>query len=195
MTQQWLYIVALALVGAVMGTVFDVYNTVTSAAKWFRWLRPVLDVVFWALSAFVVYYVALRMDSGRLRIYTFILLVIGYGLYRVMFHATVVASAFRIVRFTQGILRAVARVLDVLVWRPIQMLLRILTRALSGLYQLGCKLESLLFWVLRGVILRVLWRWLGRIPQMERSFLLVGRVWKDFWDRTSNYVRARVIRS
>ncbi|QSO50600.1 spore cortex biosynthesis protein YabQ [Alicyclobacillus curvatus] len=195
MAQQWLYIVALALVGAIMGTVFDVYNTVTGAAKWFRWLRPLLDVVFWVVSAFAVYYVTLQMDSGRLRIYTFILLAIGYGLYRLLLHASVVSSAFRIVRFTERILRGVARVLEVLIWRPIRMMLRIVTRALHGLYRLGCKIESLLFFVLRGFAGRVLWPWLTRIPRMERSFLFLGQVWEEFWDRTSNYVRARFIRS
>lgn len=195
MGHQLLYILALALVGALMGTVFDLYNTVTGTTKWFRWLRPLLDIAFWIVSALAVYYVALKMDSGRLRVYSFILLFVGYVVYRLLFHATVVASAFRIVRFTQGVLRAIARVLGVLVWRPLRFILGLAADALKGLYVVGCKIETGLFAVLRFVMHRIVWRWMTYIPGIERSFHYMDKLWKDFWDQASKWMRARIIRS
>ncbi|WP_054968386.1 spore cortex biosynthesis protein YabQ [Alicyclobacillus ferrooxydans] len=195
MTAQGMYILVLVTVGALMGIVFDVYNTVTGAAKWFRWLRPVLDIAFWVVSAATVYYTALQMDSGRLRIYTFLLILAGYLLYRMLLHATVVASAFRIVRFTQRVVRAFARVLEVLLWRPLRFILRLLAALAQGLYKIGCKLESSLFFLLRVIVIRVIWPWLSRIPGIRTSFEWLSKVWKEFWDRASNWVQARVIRS
>ncbi|MCL6517710.1 spore cortex biosynthesis protein YabQ, partial [Alicyclobacillus sp.] len=54
MAAQWTYLAALMACGAAMGAVFDVYNTVTGASRWFRWLRPSLDLLFWLTSALAV---------------------------------------------------------------------------------------------------------------------------------------------
>ncbi|MCL6454560.1 MAG: spore cortex biosynthesis protein YabQ [Alicyclobacillus sp.] len=188
MTQQAVYVVLLVVLGGCMGAVFDVYNTVLGSTKWFRWLRPAVDVVFWVVSACGLYFLALKCDAGRLRLYTFLLVALGYALYQLTAHDAVVASAFRIVRFIQRMVNALLRVVNILVWRPLSALLRLLLRGLRAVYWLACRLEDGLFWTLRLVMGRMLYHWLCRFPGVAPIFRATQKLWEDFWNRTSKWL-------
>lgn len=177
-----------------MGTVFDVYNTVTGATKWFRWLRPILDILFWVVSSCAVYYAALSMDNGRLRFYTFGLLAIGYVVYRVTIRDAVVGSAFRIVRFFQAVFRFITRVLDIVLWRPLMGLLHGVFRILRVVYTGLCRVEDALFWILRLVFVRMIWPWLCRFPGVQHSFRWAAKEWEEFLGKASNWLKSKLAR-
>lgn len=184
------YIAVLALCGGLMGTVFDLYNTVTGASRWLRWLRPVLDLSFWMLSAVGVYYVVFVIDDGRVRLYTLILLLLGYLIYRVTFHHTVVSGAFTVVRWISALLRLVYRILNGLVFRPIRWLLSLIRGVLTRLYGVLYALENGLFWILR-FWLRIL-KWpLGRRPWVLRTQTFFATYWEGFWTQASKWIKKR----
>lgn len=195
MTEQTIYVALLLAVGLSMGIVFDIYNTVTGAAKWFRWMRPLIDIGFWIVSACGVYYVVLAMDSGRLRFYTFVLLAMGYVLYRLTIHEMIVNSAFRIVRFVQAVFGVCRRLLSALIWRPIRAIFRIVGRCLTGLYQLACRVESMIIWVLQLLFFGIFWRWLAKFPGVTASFQWCCKSWEEFWSTASNWLRTVLVRS
>lgn len=185
---QFRYIAALLLAGWVMGTVFDIYNTVTGSSKWLRWLRPTLDIVFWIASAAGVYYVVFLTDAGRLRIYTFVLLLAGYALYRAVLHHKVVASAFAIVRVLQRVLGLVYRVVYVLTIRPLIALWRAVSFAARLVYRFLQFVEDTLFWVL-GFWFKVL-AWPVKRGMRGSTFPenLLSR-WEGLWERASNWLK------
>lgn len=187
--QQIQSVLALIVAAWVLGAVFDVYNTVTGASKWLRWIRPVLDVVFWIAAAAAVFFVMFTTDDGRLRIYTFLILAVGYVLYRVFFHHRVVHSAFRVVRIVGAALRSVARVVyATLIW-PLWMLLRIVTATLRQLYRLMCRLEDVLFSAL-AFLLKLsmfLTRWKsGPVTSLREK---IDRRMEGIWEWASNTIR------
>lgn len=185
---QFKYIAALLLVGWVMGTVFDIYNTVTGSSKWLRWLRPTLDIAFWAASAVGVYYVVFLTDDGRIRIYTYLLLLLGYVLYRAVLHHKVVASAFAIVRVLQRLFRMVYQVIYVLTVRPMLVLWRGVSWAARMVYRVLQMLEDALFWVL-GFWLKVLvWPFRRSMRQSTFQTIILER-WEGLWNRASNWLK------
>jgi len=162
------YVLYLFAMGWAMGIVYDIYNTLTGSSKWLRWLRPVLDIVFWCFSAVVVYYITFVTDDGRFRLYTFVLLVIGYALYKAILHHAVVSSAFAVFSAVRFVFMALFKVFYVLVLRPLSWIIRGLGIFAQGIYRLLCQLENLLvkltmFWMKVFFFpLRPAWKHFGR---------------------------------
>jgi len=187
---QYGYVLLLSACGWAMGTVFDVYNTVTGSSKWLRWLRPLLDMLFWCLSAAIVFYITFVTEDGRFRLYTFALLLIGYGLYRLWLHHAVVRSAFAITRAIQSLVRGIAAVVRILVLRPVANLLSALWTLVTWLYRRLCQVENLLVWILRlglTVVLfpfRPLWQYFGR-----GIYEKIKDRWEGIFTRMSNWLR------
>lgn len=195
MMEQFTYIVVLVLIGAAMGTCFDIYNTIAGAMKWFQILRPVLDLLFWIAAAFAVYKTALALDSGRLRFYVFLLLAVGYALYRGTLRDSVVGSAFRIARLIGSIFAFFGRVLNVLLVYPLGLLWRGVAGVGSSLYVAGCRAEDALFWVLKLLFFRILGSWLIRFPGVA-NFIQHGHAqWEEFWESASNWLKSRIART
>lgn len=183
------YVLVLLLAAWVMGAVFDIYNTVTGASKWLRWLRPMLDVCFWTGSAAFVFYLTYLTDDGRWRLYTIVLLVAGYVMYRWLAHQQVVGSAFAVVRVIAGVLRAAYAVFATVVLRPVRLLQRLLVAVFRRLYRLMCWLEDGLFWLLRFWGRLLTWPlarpWRQTSPVRER----ISRQWEGLWDAASKWLR------
>lgn len=166
------YIACIFSCGWLMGIIFDFYNTVTGISRWLRWLRPVLDISFWCLSAVFVYYLTFITDSGRFRLYTFGIIAVGYFIYRMILHHFVVGSAFAIVRLVGGILSLVWKLVDFLLLAPLRVILRMLTGIAKILYWIGCEIEDVMAWTVRlsalVVFLPLRWPWRVTAPIRNR---------------------------
>jgi spore cortex biosynthesis protein YabQ len=191
MSGQLSYIFGLLAAGLTMGLVFDIYNTVTGASKWLKWLRPTLDLAFWAASALAVFYVVFTTDDGKLRMYTYVLLAVGYCLYRWTLHRTVVASAFLIVRFLQSVFRGLYRIVYTVTVRPVAAVLRVVFALLRGVYYGLCMVETWIFRILQFWLGVTLVRWMLRLPFIQRIFLKLQVWWEEMWASVSKWLRGK----
>jgi spore cortex biosynthesis protein YabQ len=191
MSSEVLYIVWLLATGFAMGFVFDVYNTVTGASKWLRWLRPTVDVAFWVVSALFVYYVLFLTDEGRVRIYTFGIILVGYGVYRSTMHRLVVRSAFAIVRVVQAVLGAVYRVVYMLTILPIVSIAKVALAVLRIVYRILCVIESCIFRLLEFWLSVLLIRWLLRLPFVQAFFSRIRGGWEEMLTAASNWLKSK----
>lgn len=187
---QFGYLASLVVYGALMGTVFDLYNTVTGASRWLRWLRPTVDLVFWVVSALGVYYVVFITDEGRLRLYTFMLLLVGYLFYRLTFHQTIVSSAFAIVRWISGLIRLVYRILNTLVFNPVRVIVSFVKTLALRLYGLFCVLENGLFWILRFWFRIAVWP-IARLGGADKVNRIFATYWEGFWAEASKWIKKK----
>lgn len=188
------YLLGLVLSAFIMGAVFDVYNTVTGSSKWLRWLRPLFDVLFWLLSAGLVYYAAFVTNQGQLRIYTFVLLILGYGLYRLLAHRLVVSGAYGVVRFVRAATTFLWKTVYLVLVQPIRFLLRVVWFCLTHLYRLGRVLEDVLCRII-AIVWRIVFfpvrRWL---PAQADWTLSIQTRWEDFWTWLSNRISSNAQR-
>jgi spore cortex biosynthesis protein YabQ len=186
--EQVHFVIGLLAFGVLMGTVFDLYNTVTGASKWLKWMRPILDLTFWVLSAVGAFYVTFVTDDGRFRLYTFGLLLLGYALYRITLHRTVVGSAFTFVRAVGAILRFLYRIIDTLIFRPLFLMFKLVRAILRSVYRILCRIEDGLFWVIRSCLKLIFlpvprrWRTLKKTPRIFEQ-------WEGLWKRASNWLK------
>lgn len=187
--QQLRSVSELMLAAALLGAVFDTYNTITGASTWLRWLRPAADICFWLVAAGVVFFVLFTTDDGRLRLYTLPLLVIGYLLYRLWFHRQVVRSSFLVVRFISGVVHVVWRVVYVTAVWPVQQVLWVCKRVLVQVYRLMRLLEDGLFWVLSfwwKAMSRPLRRWDQPTEPFRKK---IARTWEGILQEASKWIK------
>ncbi|GEO26336.1 hypothetical protein AAC03nite_21210 [Alicyclobacillus acidoterrestris] len=185
------YVAWMLISGWCMGTAFDFYSTVTGATKLLRWIRPLLDLFFWVASGFFVYYLTFITIQGTFRVYTFLLIGVGYVVYRFLFRRVVVGSAFAIVRFARALVTFVARLLYRLIGLPIVVTWRVMFRLLQILYRFGCHIEDGVVAVVR-LVLRI-------VCFPVRGFLSPERAWRKklqaleqvFWDWLSNVLKKK----
>lgn len=183
------YIVLMVLAGIMMGMVFDIYNTVTSVANWLRVLRSILDICFFAAFAYVVYHISLMTDNGRFRLYTFGLLLMGYALYRVFLHRTIVASAHAIIQVVQSIMITLWRLVFFLVIGPVLWFARILKALLVVLYRIGCNIEDIVCKCVIIIARILLFPFRGYKSILSRFGMIVQPYQEGIWVRLSNWLR------
>lgn len=183
------YVLAMLLSGWLLGSVFDLYNTVTGSSKWLRWLRPILDITFWVCGGVFVYNLTLLTDNGRFRIYTFLLVGLGYLTYYWIARRYVIGSAFAVVRVIQLICLGLWRVVRVLVWNPFMAVVRLACSTLCSLYRICLRLEDAAVWLV-SCLLRI-----GLFPisphlragsQLRAKF---DRRIEGIWARLSNWLK------
>lgn len=177
-----------------MGSAFDVYNTVTSASRWLRWLRPTLDVTYWVASAVLVYSAVFYLDSGRVRLYTFVLLGCGYIFYRFTFHHAVVGGAFAFLRAFEALLQAVYRIVYALTIRPLLTVFRLCFALSKFLYKVLCGLENWVFWVLGFWCRITLLPHLLRTAWIQRFWTRIYCQWEEICAQASKWLKTKTER-
>lgn len=172
-----------------MGAVFDVYNTVATSTKVLRPIRPVFDIVFWVLSAGMVYDLTFLSIQGEFRLYTFMLLVVGYLIYRVTVRAVIVESALFIVRVIRLTVRFLARIIYVLIGLPLIACARLFFALLKTAYRMLLAIENVVSQTIRAVFLVVTFP-VGRYLKADRNWRKkLTNIEQGFWDWLSNLLK------
>ncbi|GMA57114.1 hypothetical protein GCM10025858_16170 [Alicyclobacillus sacchari] len=185
--QNATYVVWMVLCGMAMGATFDFYNTITGASRWLRRLRPLFDLAFWLVAAVVVYVCTYRTISGTFRIWTFLLLVAGYTLYRLLLRRWVVGSAFAILHVMRVVVVIFGRALYMLFGLPARWAWRLLSGLAKLLYGLGCRLEDAiakLLFIILLVLTFPIRRYVGK--EGWRKKLLQWQ--EEFWHLTAKWL-------
>lgn len=180
------YVLWMLVCGWSMGTAFDLYNTVSAATKVLRPIRPVFDMLFWILSAGTVYYLTFITIQGQFRLYTLLLLIVGYAIYRITFRQWIVESALFIVRVIRSTLKFFAHVVYVLFGLPLIAFGRLCITLLKVVYALLMMVENIVSQIVRFALLILM------LPILR--YLKPEAVWrkklvqleKGFWDWLSN---------
>ncbi|WP_067850120.1 spore cortex biosynthesis protein YabQ [Alicyclobacillus mali (ex Roth et al. 2021)] len=186
--QNVAYVLWMIASGAAMGAVFDWYNTISGGFRWLRRLRPLCDLAFWTASAFLVYLLTFRTIDGEFRLWTLVLLAVGYGLYRLTLRRRVMRSAFAVVAVIRFIVRIVRRALEMVVVWPLRLLARLALGVGRALYRAGivvenglCRMVAILFAVVTFPVRRYV-----RRDAAWRKKLVAWQ--EDFWQRASNWL-------
>ncbi|UOF91824.1 spore cortex biosynthesis protein YabQ [Fodinisporobacter ferrooxydans] len=155
---QYMTMVAMTLSGAFMGALYDIYRILLREWKILKFFGPLADFLFWLAGFLFVFTALLWANHGDLRIYVFVILLIGYGLYRLLLQTFVVKSTMTIVHFIQFLIRTIYQLIIVLLVKPLLALYRVLLVLLRVLSRVGYVLEGGILWPF-GLAWRIL-RWL-----------------------------------
>lgn len=186
LTAQYMTAILMSGAGAILGTIYDIYRT--SLKEW-RYLRPfstLFDLLFWAFSLVFVFTLLLGVNDGDVRFVIFVLLALGYGVYRFTLHRLIVASTRLTVRFILQILRFTLWVLYSMFVQPILMVYQAIRRLLHLIDRALYLMEPIITTPAMTVTksLWVVGKWLYRFV---RKFILpVFLWWKELMHLLSN---------
>ena len=184
---QYMTLLAMGVCGAVLGAVYDGYRIILREWRLLRWLGATVDFLFWIFVFAGVMGSLWWADDGNIRIYTFVLLLLGYGVYRLLFRKIVTGSTMTFAKIVLYICTLLYKLIKAVVVTPLLLLWRVFTSTIHVFYVILVKIEPILLWPfgLLGAIMR--WA-LGPLGRWGGSSLLPV---KRLWSRLANMIWAR----
>lgn len=77
----WLICAAFSLAGGLLSAVFDLYRVIRYFSRPGRWLTICGDILYWTMVTGVLFGLFSAIANGELRLYFFLFLLLGVGLY------------------------------------------------------------------------------------------------------------------
>lgn len=176
---QYLTLIAMSISGAILGAVYDVYRIVLKQWRFLRILGPVFDLLFWLFALGLVFWALLWANNGDVRLYVFIILLLGLFLYRILFHKMVVKGTVGVILGIKALCLFVYRMVLMLIVKPLIMLIHIFIMLLRVVDRIAQFLENIILWPF-APLLRILYkffRWIFR-PVEKPCLQFWGRIKK-----------------
>lgn len=126
---QFATLLLMAACGLGLGVSFDVVGTVMQELRARRWIRAVLDLLYWAAATLIVFRVLLYANNGQVRAFVFVGLALGVLAYALLFGKLVRRLTGAAIRLVRRIVNLVLRIFRAVVWRPLSALYRLIAGA------------------------------------------------------------------
>lgn len=170
---QWFTMLLMFGSGFFIGIILDFYRVLTVRFRLRRWLISLIDLLYWMVSAVLVFSLLFWSNWGELRFYFFVAVCLGFLIYFKWASRQVIRGIRRLLSIVEQIFSFLARLFHLFVLRPVLFFLGGCQR-LANLIWIGIKacmklLLSPLFFLLRPVQTRMqpfFTRWVqkGKVP-------------------------------
>lgn len=110
------------LVGLFIGFVYDVFRILRKTVKHANFMIQLEDALYWIFVTFVAFYVMLYQNQGEIRLFNFIGIFLGMGLYFITLSFFVIKVSVSVINLFKRILFTTLKVL----FFPVKVLLRLL---------------------------------------------------------------------
>ena len=87
------------LAGAVLGFIYDIFRVSRRFFKTRDIVTIVQDILFFIISAFIIFIVAFKINEGEIRYFEFLAIFTGFVLYRIIAGVNVVNAVVKIIEF------------------------------------------------------------------------------------------------
>lgn len=119
--------------GLILGMFLDFVRVCRERYPFRKRLQPFVDILYWLLSAILVFGLLWWSNWGELRFYIFVAICLGFLIYFQYLSKSIRESIRRILQFMEWLIRFIVRLLDTLVFKPVVKLWTIV-RAIFGLF-------------------------------------------------------------
>jgi spore cortex biosynthesis protein YabQ len=110
--------------GLSLGGLFDFYRVLANHFRMPRYAYYFWDVVFWILGTLLVFKLLYDINWGQVRLFIFIGLLVGMGLYFWLFSGLVMKLVLRVIQFVRILVHIGVRTVKILIITPISLLFR-----------------------------------------------------------------------
>lgn len=123
---------AMFAAGLMIGLLLDIVRIVRDRFHIQLWLKSLMDLLYWLLSAILVFYLLWWSNGGQLRFYVFVMIGSGFLLYLRFVSAQMQKILLRIVGFSERLVKTALFLLNRIIWRPIAKAFAILRSIVLG---------------------------------------------------------------
>jgi spore cortex biosynthesis protein YabQ len=185
---QFFTLVMMFCSGLALGVMFDVCRVVSGKLRLPRYLFPLVDIVYWIVATFLVFYVLMVSNEGQVRVFVFLGIGIGICFYFALLSHWIIWILLILIRVLIGLYRFLKKMADLFLIRPLVGIYRLMVTLFSFLIamtvflykivlQLLYPLWKLLIWMIRPLRRLRLWpAGMARIPKKVLDFFR-----KLFW--------------
>ena len=131
---QWLTMLLMFGSGFFIGIILDFYRVITVRFRLRKWLISLIDLIYWMVSAVLVFSLLFWSNWGELRFYFFVAVCLGFFLYFKWASRQVIRGIRILFNIMEQIFSFFARLFHLLVLRPVLFVLR------------GCQRLAKLIW-------------------------------------------------
>lgn len=110
-SNQLFIFVSSALCGIVIGLIFDVFRIFRQLVRASKTAAIIEDITYWLIAAGVFFVFVIKVNNGELRLYQFIGVFIGTGLYFISVSKYVISISVCVIQFMVKMLTVVFKII------------------------------------------------------------------------------------
>jgi spore cortex biosynthesis protein YabQ len=164
--------------GFMLGLILDTYHVFKQRFQMRGWVVSLVDLLYWSVSAVLVFSLLWWSNWGELRFYIFVAVCLGFFFYYQWLSKLAIRLLGWLIDLMEKILYGIVRVVYVLLWIPVVRLVRFVRSFFSFLLRTSRKLlKFLLFpiwWILRPIWIKVE----PSLQKMKQPFHKLAVWWK-----------------
>lgn len=151
---QFFTMVFMIISGFYLGIALETFRRFSSLWRHRPVLVYVLEVSFWLIQTFIIFYILYKVNAGELRVYIFLACCLGFAMYQVLAATLYQAALEHVIRLFIVIGGVIKRLCQVLIFSPIGWVFRML---LSVVW--------LVLWVLLHMLFMIMlpFKWLAQL--------------------------------
>jgi len=169
--------------GFLLGIILDIYRVLTVRFRIKGWVLSLIDLLYWLISAGLVFGLLFWSNWGEWRFYLFMAVLIGLFLYHQWLSRPVIRVLRVLFKEVERLLRLVIRLIYALICVPLLWLMRFVQSLLRGLVRflqaLGRVAMSPLLWLTRPLHQRFQAFVHPVIAKGRRLFRAIRKWWKQ----------------
>ena len=93
------------IVGVIIGLVFDFFRILRKVFKTADIITYIEDIIFWILTGFIVLYSVFTFNNGEIRIFMFLVILLGVIIYMIFFSKYIIKINVKILKFIKLIIK------------------------------------------------------------------------------------------
>lgn len=150
LTTQWLTMSMMFVSGLGLGIILDFYQILKERFRLRGWVVSLIDLLYWFVSAGLVFSILMWSNWGELRFYIFLSIILGVFLYYQWLHRPADSLIRMFIRVVEYVLQFLFRLWNLLIWNPILWIYQQIQRILQSI-------GKMLIWIGRGIIFPLEW--------------------------------------
>jgi spore cortex biosynthesis protein YabQ len=161
--------------GVWLGIAIDTYKRLLhkEGKKGINWF--VMDILFWLCQAIGIFFILFQVNAGEMRFYFFIALLCGFAMYQSLFKSFYLKRLEGFLHALLTLWRLFIGTLNLLLWRPVYLLVLFLLTILLGIGKGLLTLVKAILFVVRWVVI-----YLSIYPILKIFKLIWGFLPKNF---------------
>jgi spore cortex biosynthesis protein YabQ len=169
-------LLAMIAMGSVFGAMLDTYQRFLKRGSRKRWIVFFNDVLFWFIQAILIFYVLFLVNSGELRFYLFLALLLGFSAYQALFKQGYVRLLEWAIRLVKSAIAIIKKLIHLLVYQPLRGLFLLLKSMLiflaTALLTVVKAVWKVIRWLLMAIFRPFVRMFEKMIPKKAKMFFV-----------------------
>lgn len=149
LTVQFMTMAAMVVSGLYLGMSLDTFRRFTPYFKKSAFLTYSLEISFWLMQAFILFFILFRVNGGELRVYIILAVLLGFSLYQALLKRLYLFLLEKIIQLIIAVYRFFTRLVQLFLIAPIRWTF---IAAMKFLLVVGTLLLTILHFIVKVIL-------------------------------------------